>query len=71
MTGLDYILEAEPGPMKLRENLRSSSREAGKKLSFVAQKPWEHIYFGKCLLVLPKQTFPGSLHALETGEGTG
>lgn len=54
MTGLDYILEAEPGPMKLRESLRSSSREAGNKLSFVAQKPWEHISFWKVFAGTPK-----------------
>ena len=54
MAVLDYILETELGPMKLRASLRSTSREAGNKLSFVAQKPWELISFWKAFVGTPE-----------------
>lgn len=54
MAGLDYILETEPGPMKFRASLKSSSREAGNELGFVAQKPWERVSFWELFVDTPK-----------------
>jgi len=54
MAGLDYILETELGPMKLRASMKSSGREAGHKFSFVAWQPREHISLWQVFVAAPK-----------------